>query len=303
MNANKTKNRLSIAFILNLLFTVFEFVGGLLTNSIALLSDSIHDLGDSLSIGLSMILESKSKKKPDKIYTYGYKRYSLLGGLISSVVLLIGSTIIIIKAIPRLIHPEMIDVNTVLWFAVIGIVVNGIAALNASKGKSINEKVISLHLFEDVLGWVALLIASIIMSFSDFYILDAILSIVFTLYILFHVFKNMRQIVYVFLEKAPTEPSISSIKKTLIDGKIILDIHHIHYWSLEGEIPLLTLHAVIKQDTSKEELMKAQEKMHQLLEELKILHATIEIEFENSKCHGKDCEDLETAQSFNHHHH
>ena len=189
----KSEKRIFLSFILNFAFTIFEFIGGLITNSVALLSDSIHDLGDSISMGIAIVLEKKSKKKPDYDFTYGYRRYSLIGALISSMILLAGSAIIIFEAINRLLHPETINSELVIYFAIVGVVVNGLAALNLKKGKTINEKVISLHLLEDVLGWVALLIAAIVMYYTEIVILDALLSLVFTLYIIYHVMKNLKK--------------------------------------------------------------------------------------------------------------
>lgn len=215
----------------------------------------------------------------------------MLGGLISSFVLLVGAVLIIIKAIPRIINPEPINVELVIWFAIFGVIVNGIAAINTSKGQSINEKVISLHLFEDVLGWVALLVAAVVMNFWKIYMIDAILSIVFTIYIMFHVYKNLKKIIGVFLEKAPLEPSIAKIKETVVDKVIIKDIHHIHFWSLEGNIPLLTFHAVIGSNQKIESVHEAIEKMHHNLKDLGIHHVTIEIEQERKVCPSDNCED------------
>lgn len=299
----KTEKRMLLSFILNFLFTIIEFVGGLITNSVALLSDSIHDLGDSVSIGIAMVLERKSKKNPDKDYTYGYRRFSLLGALISSVILLVGSTIIVFEAVDRILNPEAINTELIIYFAILGVVVNGLAAFNSSKGHSLNEKAITLHLFEDVFGWVALLIAAIVMHFTDILVLDAILSLLFTIYIMYHVFRNLKSIFKVFLEASPKGFNTDEIILELKEIEGVKDIHHLHLWSLEGTYSLLTLHATIKKDLSNLEISNIQNKMIKHLKHLGIKHSTIQIEFEDFECEDNDCYPEEPLDLGHHHHH
>ena len=287
MHDHKPKNRLLLTFILNFCFTIFEFIGGLLTNSIALITDSIHDFGDSLTIGLSMFFEKKSKQKPDETYTYGYRRYSLLGGLFAAFSLVVGSTIIIIESVKRLIYPELIDTLMLVYFALAGIIVNSIAAIYASKGKSRNEKIISLHLFEDVLGWAVLLVGAILMYFFNITILDSILSIGFTIYILFHVYKHLKEIVEVMMEKAPTKPTQTAIIKILKADPRVIDVHHLHHWSLEGEIALFTAHIVVVDSITSSELAEVQKHLHESLKTIGIMHATLEVEIGKESCVGE----------------
>ncbi len=299
----KSEKRMFVSFVLNFVFTIFEFFGGIITGSIALMSDAVHDLGDSISIGVAIFLEKKSKQKPDYKYTYGYYRFSLLGGLISSIILIIGSTLIIYKAIERLFNPEpLINPELLIVFAIFGVVVNGLAAFNVSKGHSINEKVISLHLLEDVFGWIALLIAAVLINVFDIPIIDTLLSLLFSIYIVFHVARNLKSIMEVFLEKAPKEPRLSQIKQTLTEIEEVLDVHHIHYWTLEGSIPIITLHTTIKNNLSVITIHEIQEEMHKRLSVLGIDHATIQIEFDGLDCIGEECSNIE-IESKNHHHH
>ncbi len=292
-----------LSFLLNFLFTIFEFVGGIITNSVALMSDSIHDLGDSISMGIAIVLERKSKKKPDYDYTYGYRRYSLIGALISSIILLVGSSIIIFEAINRLLHPESVNSELVIYFAIVGVIVNGAAALNLKKGKSMNEKVISLHLLEDVLGWVALLIAAIVMYYTEIVILDALLSLVFTLYIIYHVFKNLKKIFSVFLEATPKGMDIKTIKTELEQVEHVLEVHHIHLWSLEGNIPLITFHATLQDNLSSTKISLVQNKLNAILKKHEIKHSTIQVEFKDFNCIDESCEDDKALHSGHHHHH
>lgn len=297
----KSENRMFLSFILNFVFTIFEFFGGLITGSIALMSDAVHDLGDSISIGVAIFLERKSKQKADYKYTYGYYRFSLLGGLISSIILIIGSTLVLYRAVLRLINPEpLLNSQLLIVFAVIGVVVNGAAAINASRGHSINEKVISLHLLEDVFGWVALLITSILINIFKIDILDAILSIAFTLYIVIHVFRNLKGIMEVFLEKAPKSPNISQIKKSILEITDVLGVHHIHYWTIEGSVPIITLHVVIDQEHSSNEINSIQLQIHNKLKKLGVEHLTVQVEFKGLACVGGECQDFYID---NHHHH
>ena len=299
----KSEKRMSISFVLNFIFTVFEFIGGILTNSVALMSDAVHDLGDSISIGVAIYLEKKSKQAKDFKYTFGYYRFSLLGGLITSIILIIGSTIIIIEAFKRLLNPETINTSLMIYFAIIGVIVNSAAALIASKGKSANEKVISLHLFEDVFGWVALLIGAIVMNVFDIQILDSILSILFTIFIVYHVFRSLKGIMEVFLEKAPKGFSIDKIKEDLLKEENVRDIHHIHLWSIEGNIPIMTFHARLSHKVTIEETVKITKNLKMRLHELGILHSTIQIEFLNNQCDDLDCEEIQIEEGHDLHHH
>lgn len=304
MKPKKTLSRLALAFFLNLGFSVFEVIGGFYTNSVAILSDSIHDLGDSVSIGISWLMDFKARKKPTKTYTYGYARYSLLGALISSLILLVGSTIMVIEAIQRLSAPEPVQATEMIWFAVIGIVINGWGALHASKGKSINEKAVGLHLFEDVFGWVAVLLGSIAMTIWEIPILDSLLSIGFTIFIMTHVVKNIRSIIEVFLEKAPGHIDIEKVQTDLLAVKGILDVHHVHVWSLEGQIPLITLHVVLKSGVKEEQYQQIQKTLHELLHEAGLEHATIEMEYDPQVCEEADFEkDGYCPETEEHHHH
>ncbi|MCK4552341.1 MAG: cation transporter [Tenericutes bacterium] len=289
----KTEKRMLVSFILNFLFTIIEFIGGIITNSVALLSDSIHDLGDSISIGIAIFLEKKSRRKPDKDYTYGYIRFSMLGAMISSIILLIGSGIIIFEAINRILKPELINTEMIIYFSIFGVIVNGIAALNSSKGKSLNEKAITLHMLEDVLGWVALLVASIVMHFTDILILDAILSLAFSAFIIYHVVKNLSGIFKVLLEGSPTDINIEEIKSKLLKIDKVKDIHHLHIWSLTDRYSVVTLHAIIIDDLKSKEITEIQNEIIRELQKNGIKHSTIQIEFESHKCIDSECDDFE----------
>ncbi len=199
----KTEKNILIAFILNISFSIFEFMGGLFTNSISILSDSIHDLGDAISIGISYFMERKSKKRADNKYTFGYIRYSVLGGVITTTILLVGSIFVIISAIKRIMNPVDVNYSGMILFAIIGTVLNFIAAYVTKEGDSINQKAVNLHMLEDTLGWIIVLIGAIIMNFTDIKIIDPIMSIGVATFILIHSICNLKKVLDLFLEKTP----------------------------------------------------------------------------------------------------
>jgi len=300
-NHIKSEKRLFLSFLLNFSFTFFEFFGGLLTGSIALMSDALHDLGDSISMGIAIFLERKSKQKADYKYTYGYHRFSLLGGFISSLILIAGSTIIIYKSVERLMNPTPLSRSGLLIiFAIFGVVINGLAAYNASKGSSINERVITLHLLEDVFGWVALLVTSIVIHFFHVDFLDAVLSLLFSIYIIFHVFRSVKEIFEVFLEKAPNSPKIDEICSKLLTIKGVVNVHHVHYWTLDGSLPILTLHVVIDVQESVKEMNNMQANIQATLKALGIGHSTVQIEYKGFDCEKDDCTELSNTEIHRH---
>lgn len=294
----KTEKNILFAFMLNLAFSIFEFFGGIFTNSVAILSDAIHDMGDALSIGISFFLEKKSKKKPDNNYTYGYVRYSVLGGLITTVILLVGSILVIYNAIGRIINPVEVNYKGMIIFAIIGVVMNFIAAYLTREGDSINQKSVNLHMLEDVLGWVVVLIGAIVMNFTDIKIIDPIMSIGVALFILINTLKNLKQILDLFLEKTPQNINIEKLKEHLqeIDG--VNDIHHIHVWSMDGYNNYATMHIVTKSNNIK----KIKEEIREELAEHGICHAILETEDE--ACEDVECNpNLHIEEGHHHHHH
>lgn len=294
----KTEKNIFIAFILNLAFSIFEFVGGIVTNSVAIISDSIHDMGDALSIGISYFLEKKSKKQPDEKYTYGYARFSVLGATITTLILLFGSVFVIFNAFKRIIHPVEINYNGMIIFAIIGVLVNFIAAYFTKDGHSINQKSVNLHMIEDVLGWIVVLIGAVIMKFTDINIIDALMSIAVAVFILYHSIKNLKFIIDLFLAKTPRDVSVSEIKEHLskIDG--VKDVHHIHIWSMDGYNNYATLHVVTSGENQ-----NIKSEIREELEEHGIVHVTIELEKEDEVCGEAECHVKENHIEHGHHHH
>jgi len=285
---NDIKN-IKTAFFLNFGFTIFEILGGIFTNSIAIVSDAVHDLGDSLSLALAWYFQKKSKKSSDKSYSYGYKRFSLLGAIFNSIILLVGSFIILYTAIPRLIHPEQPYVKGMFFFAIVGILVNGSALLQLKKGDSLNEKVVSLHMLEDVLGWAAILIGTIIMYFWKVPIVDAILSIIIAVFILYNVLKNLRKSLHIILQGIPYEVDSEVINQYLLSQEEVESVHDLHIWSIDGTYNILTVHIVLKQSTPMSKIALLKKKYRSGLTSLGIEHATIEFETSEEHCSMEQC--------------
>ena len=294
---NKTEKNILIAFILNLGFSIFEFFGGFITKSVAIISDSIHDMGDALSIGISYFLERKSKKEANNKYTYGYIRYSVLGGLITTVILMVGSILVIYNAIGRILNPVEIDYRGMIIFAVVGVILNIMAAYFTKEGDSINQKSVNLHMLEDVLGWIVVLIGAIIMNITDIKIIDPIMCIGVAIFILISALKNIKKILDLFLEKAPKEVDIDEIKKHLLKIEGVEDIHHIHVWSIDGYNNYATMHIVSKSKNIKE----VKKQIREELLEHNICHVILETEDE--ACDEKECHPHLNSEVAHHHHH
>ncbi len=294
----KTEKNILIAFFLNLLFSIFEFIGGTVTGSVAIVSDALHDIGDAVSIGYSCFLEHKSKKQPDEIYTYGYTRFSVVGSLITTVILLVGSIVVIYNAIVRIFNPVSIDYNGMIIFAIIGVVVNFLAAMFTKDGESLNQRAVNLHMLEDVLGWLVVLIGAVVMKFTDFAIIDPVLSILVSVFIFVNAMKNFRQIENVFLERIPSGIKLEKIKEHICKIEGVIDVHHIHVWSIDGYNNYATMHIVTDEESS-----KIKEKIRQELCEHNIGHVTLELEKSNEHCHYEHCHIHHSETSGHHHHH
>lgn len=293
---HKVERNILFAFLLNLGFSIYEFIGGAFTGSTAIMSDAVHDLGDAASIGISYFLEHKSRKQPDEKYTYGYVRYSLVGGMITTFILLLGSVFVIYNAIHHIINPIEINYDGMIILAIIGTIVNFIAAWFTREGNSLNQKSVNLHMLEDVLGWIVVLIGAIVMRFTNFYLLDPILSILVALYILKHAWDTFHDILNVFLEKTPGNISLTEIKKHILALKNIEDVHHIHIWSIDGYHNYATMHIVTKNP-------KVKTAVKEQLKEHGINHTTIEIETPDETCSEESCHTEYTATPSHKHHH
>lgn len=280
---NRQKN-IALVFFINIAFTIIEIVGGIMTNSVAVLSDAVHDFGDGMALGLSWFMERIANRKKDRVFSFGYKRFSLLSAVINGIVLLLGSVVILYEAIPRLLHPQPVHASGMMALAVLGILVNGYAALRLHKGKSMNEHVLTLHLLEDVLGWVAVLVVGVAMKLGDFPFLDPLLSILITAIIVYNALKRLKRAIKIFLQSIPDDVDLAAIEKVLLNQANVCAVHDTHIWSLDGAHHVLSSHLVVGAPTSLEETSLLKRNIRQALHELDIHHITLEIEPSEDAC-------------------
>ncbi len=278
------ESNLKLAFFLNFGFAVAEIIGGYLTNSIAIMSDALHDLGDSATLAISWWLEKLSEKGGDEKYSYGYKRFSLLSALVGAFILIGGSIIVIMEAIRRFQNPQPTNARGMLVFAIFGIAINGFAAYRAGRGKNMNSRMIYWHLLEDAMGWAAILVVSLVLLVKEIYILDPILSLLVSGFVLFNVAKNMKKTINLFLQAIPESIRMPEIKAELLKMKKVKDLHHTHIWSLDGEHHVLTTHIVLSMDSKKEDIRRIKDRIRKLAELYDLAHTTVEFEYLDDDC-------------------
>lgn len=275
---------LAIAFFLNLGFAVIEFIGGVLTNSTAIMADAVHDVGDALSIGLAWAMGAWSQKPASASYSYGLRRLSLLSALINGLVLIGGTAWVLGESLPRLLAPQMPHTSGMLGLAILGIAVNGYAAYKLHGGNTLNEKVLNWHLLEDMLGWVAVLVVSVVMTFVHLPILDPLLAIAFSLFILFNVMRHTWTSVGLFLQKSPDRALQRMLQDTLLAIPGIRALHHLHLWSLDGEQHVLTVHLVSDKALDAAAYQALKDQVNQRLRPYHLAHTTIEVELPDEAC-------------------
>jgi cobalt-zinc-cadmium efflux system protein len=277
-HGDEAQKNIVTAFLLNLSFAVVELVGGLFTNSVAILSDALHDFGDSISLGVAWALQKKSNQGRDTKFSYGYKRFSLLGSVFLSGVLLVSSIFIISEAVGRLFDPEAVHAQGMFWLSIAGIVINGAAVLRLKRGHTLNERAVFLHLMEDVLGWVAVLVASIVMMFVNLPILDPILSLGITTWVLWNVWGNLRDTFRILLQATPEGIDIAKLTDEIADIKDVKSIHDLHVWSQDGVTHVMTVHVVSSENITPNESRTVIETIRAIGHSHKIDHVTVELE-------------------------
>ncbi len=293
----KTEKNIFLAFLLNFFFSVFEFFGGIFTGSVAILSDAVHDIGDAASIGAAYFLEKKSKRKPNEVYTYGYARFSVLGSVITTFILLFGSIAVIYNAVHRLIYPLPIYYDGMILFALVGAIVNLFAAFLTKEKGSLNQKAVNLQMLEDVLGWIVVFLGAIAMKFTNFTWLDPLLSICVAVFILINATKNLKEIFNIFIIKAPQGLQADVMQEHLSKTDGVASVHHIHVWTLDGQTHCATLHVIINNEPE-----AVKKRIREKLKEIGVAHVTIETERENEPCDEHDCQ-IKSIPSAHHHHH
>jgi cobalt-zinc-cadmium efflux system protein len=283
----KKDNTTRTAFFLNLTFTVLELIGGIISGSIAILADSLHDFADSLSLGLGWYFENKSKKGSNNSYSYGYARFSLLGAMINAIVLLLGSIFIVYESIMRIMNPQMPDVYWMLGISVLGMALNGIGAWKMKSGKSMNKQVMTIHLLEDSVGWLAVFVVSIVFLFVEVPILDPILAIVINVSVLIFVFSKLVKSLKIMLQRVPKGVNLPELKQKILCLNKVKNVTHLHVWSLTKEKVVVSVHAHVDGVQSIAEAQDIKQQIMHVFSDLDTEHITIDLQYQKEIHHDR----------------
>ena len=243
----KAKYTVWLAFFLNLTYAIVEFIAGGVFGSSAVLADSVHDLGDAIAIGISAFLESISNREEDSHYTLGYKRFSLLGAMVTAVILMTGSVLVILENIAKIFHPQSVNDEGIFWLGIIAITINVLASLVIRKGQTKNESILSLHFLEDTLGWVTVILMAIVLRFTDWYILDPLLSLVISFFILSKALPRFWSTLKIFLDAVPEGVDIQKIKTDLAELDHVASINQLNLWTMDGLEKNAIVHVCLKE--------------------------------------------------------
>lgn len=272
---------LRFAFWLNISFAVFELIGGVWIGSLAILSDALHDFGDSISLGLAWYFQHLSQRESDNKYSFGYARFSTLGALINSVILAGGSAYLIYISISSIGSHELPQTGWMMAIAFIGIIINGVAFKSLHAGSSLNEKTAALHLFEDVLGWVAVLIGAVVMYFTGWAIIDTLLSLGIAVYIGFNSIRQLRKSSRVFLQSVPADIDLPKVESAVLENENVKSVHNVRVWSLDGEEHIVSIHVVLKKDLRISEIEPIRADLKKALKESGLNEVTLQFESSN----------------------
>lgn len=298
----KTKHTVWLAFFLNLSYAIVEFIAGGVFGSSAVLADSVHDLGDAIAIGISAFLETISNREEDSHYTLGYKRFSLLGAMVTAVILMTGSVLVILENITKLFHPQPVNDEGILWLGIIAVSINVMASLVVRKGKTKNESILSLHFLEDTLGWVAVILMAIVLRFTDWYILDPLLSLVISIFILSKAIPRFWSTLKIFLDAVPEGVDIQKIKTDLAELDHVASINQLNLWTMDGLEKNAIVHVCLKEI---EQMELCKESIRSILKDCGFQNITIEVDADlaTHRAHKRNIEEIEAVQSHEHEHH
>ena len=297
----KTKHAVWLAFFLNLSYAIVEFIAGGLFGSSAVLADSVHDMGDAIAIGVSAFLETISNREEDSHYTLGYKRFSLLGAMVTAVILMTGSVLVILGNITKLFHPQAVNDEGILWLGIIAVSVNVIASLVVRKGKTKNESILSLHFLEDTLGWVAVILMAIVLRFTDWYILDPLLSLVISFFILSKAIPRFWSTLKIFLDAVPEGVDIQQVKSDLEQLDHVASINQLNLWTMDGLEKNAIVHVCLKKV---EHMEVCKEAIRAMLKDYGFQNITIEVDADlvTHQAHKRNMEEIEAVQSHGYEH-
>ena len=296
-----SKTSIWLAFFLNLSYAIVEFIAGGIFGSSAVLADSVHDLGDAIAIGISALLETISNREEDSHYTLGYKRFSLLGAMLTAVILMIGSVLVILENVTKIVHPQPVNEEGILWLGIIAVAINVLASLVVRKGKTKNESILSLHFLEDTLGWLAVILMAIILRYTDWYILDPLLSLVISIFILSKAIPRFWSALKIFLDAVPEGVDIKQVKNNLEQLDHVASVNQLNLWTTDGLEKNAIVHVCLEEI---EHIEYCKESIRNLLKDYGFQNVTIEVDanLASHQTHKRKIEELEASQSHGHHH-
>ena len=271
----KAKYTVWVAFFLNLSYAIVEFIAGGIFGSSAVLADSVHDLGDAIAIGISAFLETISNREEDRQYTLGYKRFSLLGALVTAIILMTGSVLVILENVTKILNPQPVNDEGILWLGIIAVSINVLASLVVGKGKTKNESILSLHFLEDTLGWLVVILMAIILRFTDWYILDPLLSLVISFFILSKALPRFWRTLKIFLDAVPEGVDIQKIKTDLAELDHVASINQLNLWTMDGLEKNAIVHVCLKE---MEHMETCKESIRIFLKDCGFQNITIEVD-------------------------
>ena len=297
----KAKYTVWVAFFLNLTYAIVEFIAGGVFGSSAVLADSVHDLGDAISIGISAFLETISNREEDRQYTLGYKRFSLLGALVTAVILITGSILVILENITKLFNPQPVNDEGILWLGMIAVTINVLASLVVRKGQTKNESILSLHFLEDTLGWLAVILMAIVLRFTDWYILDPLLSLVISIFILIKAIPRFWSTLKIFLDAVPEGVDIKQVMSDLEGLDNVASLNQLNLWTMDGLEKNAIVHVCLKE---MEHMETCKESIRIFLKDCGFQNITIEVDadLESHQAHKRNITELEASHDQNHHH-
>lgn len=274
-----SKTSIWLAFFLNLSYAIVEFIAGGIFGSSAVLADSVHDLGDAIAIGISAFLETISNREEDNQYTLGYKRFSLLGALVTAIILMTGSVLVILENVTKILNPQPVNDEGILWLGIIAITINVLASLVVGKGKTKNESILSLHFLEDTLGWLAVILMAIVLRFTNWYILDPLLSLVISFFILSKALPRFWSTLKIFLDAVPEGLDIEQVKNGLERLDNVASLNQLNLWTMDGLEKNAIVHLCLE---DWEQMTETKNQVRQLLEERGVQNITIEVDTSQS---------------------
>ena len=297
----KAKYAVWVAFFLNLTYAIVEFIAGGVFGSSAVLADSVHDLGDAIAIGISAFLETISNREEDNQYTLGYKRFSLLGALVTAIILMTGSVLVILENVTKILNPQPVNDKGILWLGIIAITINVLASLVVGKGKTKNESILSLHFLEDTLGWLAVILMAIVLRFTDWYILDPLLSLVISFFILSKALPRFWSTLKIFLDAVPEGVDIEQVKSDLEQLDHVASVNQLNLWTMDGLEKNAIIHVCLEHVKHME---VCKESIRNLLKDCGFQNITIEVDADvaTHRAHKRNMAELEASYNHDHHH-